>query len=111
MKSEEVLKAIQSVYGQNIVLNKDGKKKDLLIQKLKAMSKGKQDYSMVDVYELVDKKVGEVMEAVNRIESEQTKTRENVANINGRLMMVPMIISIAFNVFFFIMNYVLNRLK
>jgi hypothetical protein len=55
-----------------------------------------------EVYDLVDDKVGEVASDVSEI-------KVKVANIEGRLMMIPILISSGIGVFFFIINLVIAK--
>lgn len=60
------------------------------------------DVGMDAVYELVDRKVGVVEEKVDIINS-------RLSNIEGRLMMVPILISGGMGVFFFIVGLVTKK--
>lgn len=54
------------------------------------------------IYDLVDRKVGVVEGKVDDV-------AKQVANINGRLMMIPILISGAIGAFFFIINLVIKK--
>lgn len=57
-----------------------------------------------EVYNLVDQKVGDVEDKVDKLLSK-------VANIEGRLMMVPILISSGIGVFFFIIQLAIRNIK
>lgn len=69
-----------------------------------------------DVYELVDaaktsfeKSIDKLSDRFNTLESGRLSALETkTANIEGRLMMIPLLITIAINVFFFVIEYVLK---
>lgn len=71
------------------------------------------------VYNLIDRKIGEVNASMIRLENKfdtleagrLTAVESKVANFEGRMMMVPILISVGISVFFFIMNYVLGQIK
>lgn len=83
------------------------------------MAKQATELTTADVYNLVDKKVGEVNISVQRLEAKfdalesgrLSGVETKVANIEGKLMMVPVLISIAIGIFGLIINLVLSRLK
>lgn len=60
------------------------------------------DLNWKSVYDLVDEKVGAVEDKVDTVISK-------VANIEGRLMMIPVIISSAIGIFFFIINLIVKK--
>jgi hypothetical protein len=70
-----------------------------------------------ELYTLVDQKMDQVNKTILRVEGKfdqlesgrLSSLEKTVANMQGRMMMIPMLLSIAFNVFFFIMNYVLFK--
>lgn len=72
--------------------------------------------SIREVYQLVDTKVEKVNQSLLRLEgkfdsleSGRLSTLEaNVANMQGKLMMIPILISIGFNIFFFVVDYILK---
>lgn len=69
-----------------------------------------------DVYELVDaakqsfeKAIDKLSDRFDTLESGRLSVIETkVANMEGRLMMIPLLISISINVFFFIIQYIIK---
>lgn len=72
-----------------------------------------------EVYKLVEDTRREILATVSRVEGkvdaqDNTLTTQvnlntkDIANMQGRLMMIPTLISFAISVFFFIINYVLG---
>src|SRR5215216_4286180 len=79
-------------------------------------------YTLIDSVErnivgLINGLETKTVSSINRLEvkfdtlesGRLTDLEKNMANMQGRMMMIPTIISIAVSVFFFIMNYVINR--
>lgn len=72
-----------------------------------------------EIYTLLDTSKREIMTSINRLEDKIsslesgriTNIEKDVANIQGRLMMIPLLITISVNAFFFLMNYVLGFIK
>lgn len=70
-----------------------------------------------ELYTLVDQKINSVNESILRVEGKFDNLangrisllEKGLANIQGRAMMIPLIISIGMNAFFFIMNFMLFK--
>ena len=70
-----------------------------------------------ELYQLVDQKMDQVNKSIIRVETKfddlaggrLSKVESDVANIQGRAMMIPMIITIGMNMFFFILTYLLGK--
>lgn len=88
------------------------------------MPKESEVLTVREFYQLFDHKMGQVNASVLRVEEkfdrlengrlsslEQnvSEVKADVANIQGRAMMIPTIVSIALGSFFTIINFVLNK--
>lgn len=75
--------------------------------------------SVRELYALIDKTKTEIMGPIQRIERKfddlesgrLSNLEKEISTMQGKMMMVPVIISIAISVFFFVMNYILYQLK
>ncbi len=71
------------------------------------------------LYELIDSKMDKVNNSIkdltNKFEMLEagrlSAVEKQVANIEGRAMMIPLLVSIGLGLFFTIINYVLSHLK
>lgn len=61
-----------------------------------------------EVYDLVDRKVGDVNKKVSAVEEKVDNVQSKVSNIEGRLMMIPTLISIGISGFFLIINIIIK---
>lgn len=88
------------------------------------MVKDTTNVTVRELYSLVDQKMGQVNASIVRLENkfdnlESGRLTANekalsdlgaqVAGIKGQTMMIPLIITIAANAFFFILNFILNK--
>lgn len=79
--------------------------------------KGDPPVTIREVYNLVDSKTKEVNDSVSRLEQKfdnaisgrLSNLEMKVANQEGRATMLPLIITIALNTFFFIIQYVVGK--
>ena len=70
-----------------------------------------------EVYELIDKRMEKVDNSINKLtdafdtleSGRLSSVEKQVANMEGRAMMVPFLVSSGISVFFFFMNYIFNR--
>jgi hypothetical protein len=73
--------------------------------------------SIRELYQLVDQRMGEVNSSILRLGTKVDSLEggrvsvleQKVAGLEVNVKTVPMFISIAFNILFFIMNFVLNK--
>ena len=71
--------------------------------------------SVRELYQLIDQKIGQVNISINRLETKVdnleggrlSNIERDVATIQGKLMVIPMLISIAMGIFSFILNRIL----
>ena len=70
------------------------------------MAKQNDDYQVTirEVYELVDSKNGKLNDSIGRLEDTVYQLDRRLANIEGRMMLVPFLISTAISVVFFVIN-------
>ncbi len=83
------------------------------------MSKDNQTNAVTirELYTLIDSTKREIMRTIERVEvkfdtmeaGRLTAAEKEIANMQGRMMMVPSIISIAISIFFFLINYIITR--
>lgn len=74
--------------------------------------------STADVYNLIDRKISEVNISINRLTDafnnleigRLSELEKTVSMMKGQAMMIPTIISIALGIFFFLMNFIFNKL-
>lgn len=70
-----------------------------------------------EVYQLIDSKVGAIDRSLERLESKfdvlesgrLSNLEKEVANITGRIMIIPILVSIAISVFSFVVNYIFRN--
>lgn len=80
-------------------------------------SQGSENVTVRELYTLVDQKMDQVNKTILRVEQKfdtlesgrLTELERNVSNMQGRMMMIPMLITIAVNAFFFILNFLVNK--
>jgi len=60
-------------------------------------------------YELLEKRDEKILSAIIKVDEKVEAVQQNVANINGRIMIIPTLIATAVSAFFFVMNLVLKQ--
>lgn len=85
------------------------------------MVKDKSDsnVSVRELYTLIDNRMGQVNDSIYRLEGKFdslesgriSNMEKDIANMQGRMMMIPTVISIAISVFFFIVNLLTKGIK
>lgn len=75
-----------------------------------ARSNQSENVTVRELYTLVDDKINGVDGSIKDLSIRVLSLEKQVANQQGRQMMVPSIISIGFGVFFFVMSFVLSQL-
>ena len=81
------------------------------------MSKN-ENISYRDLYDLVDKKMEKVNSSIKDLTDKfdaleagrLSSVEKQVANIEGRAMMIPLLVSVGLGLFFTIVNYILSKL-
>lgn len=70
--------------------------------------------SVRELYQLIDQKIGQVNVSINRLETKfdgleagrLTSLEREVSTIQGKIMMIPLLVSSALGVFGFVVNYI-----
>ncbi len=62
-----------------------------------------------ELYDLLDKKGDETNRAIEEIAHEVSGVKENVANIQGRMMYIPIIISVSITFFGIIVSILIRK--
>lgn len=78
-----------------------------------------ESFSVKEIYQLIDDKLTVVNGSIRRLEDKfdnleagrLSVVEKTTATIEGKLLMIPLIITIAVNGFFFVANWILGNMK
>lgn len=74
------------------------------------MPKSRDEVTIREVYALMEKMRDDIMDKIDEsILPQISDLKSKQSNQEGRLMMIPLIITVSVNGFFFIMNFLLNK--